>query len=549
MVKLFRRVLTFFMRRQTGILSAASVIMMTVAVSRVLGLVRDRMLAARFSTSDLGVYYAAFRLPNLIFELLVMGALSTAFIPVFTSFLETDRKNEAFKLASIVINIGFVIFVVFSLPLLIFTKQICQFLAPGFDNSQIELMASFTRIMMLAQVAPLLLGNFFTGMLQSFRNFIIPALAPVVYNIGIIIGIIFLSSSYGLYAPVYGVVIGSLLFTVIQIPLVLAYGYKHSWSFDFHFPGVKEVGKLIGPRTIGLAVSQIDTTVDLILSTLLGASAVTIFNFAQHLQQVPIGLFGASLAQAALPSLSGTWAKKNSGEFKSILLSSFHQILFLVIPLSAILVVLRIPIVRLVFGASRFDWESTVLTGKTLAFFALSLFAQSLIQLLARGFYALHDSKTPVFIGGVSVLINTVLSIIFVWVLHMPIWSLGLSTSVASIIQVLFLLLYLNGKVGGFNRMELIVPALKIFLAGLVTGFALYIPIKLLDKLVFDTTRTFSLLLLTTISTSIGLAVYFFLAWFLEIPEFSILFKILKRAEKIKGIFFETSQEVVNVQE
>ncbi|MBI4067711.1 murein biosynthesis integral membrane protein MurJ [Candidatus Gottesmanbacteria bacterium] len=549
MVKLFTKTFSFFTRQQTGILSAASIIMMTVAASRILGLVRDRMLTSRFTPDDLGVYYAAFRLPNLIFELLVMGALSTAFIPVFTSYLETDRKKDAFKIASSVINIGFILLAILSIPILIFTPLVCRFLAPGFSDDQIALMVPFTRIMVLAQVAPLLIGNFFTGILQSFRNFIIPALAPVLYNLGIILGIILFTSSAGLFAPVYGVVLGSILFTAIQFPLVFIYGYRHSWSFDIKNQGVRDIGKLMGPRTFGLAISQIDTTVDLMLSSLLGSAAVTIFNLAQHLQQMPIGLFGASLAQATFPSLSGSWVKKNIEEFKSLFLVAFHQILFWIVPISAILIVLRIPMVRLVFGAKRFDWEATVLTGKTLAFFSLSLFAQSLVHLLARGFFALHDSKTPVAIGGVAVMINTILSILFIKSFHLPIWSLGLSTSIASIFNALFLLIYLDKKVGRFPKAQLIIPVIKIFLAGLVTGFALYIPIKLLDQLVFDTTRTFSLLILTGISTSIGMSVYLLLAWFLEIPEFSMFFKLLKRAEKLKGIFIEPSQEVVNVPE
>src|SRR3989338_3436686 len=549
MVKLFKTSLSLFTKPQTGILSAASIIMMMVATSRILGLIRDRMLQSRFTTDEVGIYYSAFRLPNLIFELLVMGALSTAFIPVFTGLLETDKKEQAFRLASIVINVGLIIFVIISIPLFLFTPEICRFLAPGFNSSQINTMVSFTRIMMIAQVAPLIIGNFFTGILQSFRNFIIPAIAPVLYNVGIIAGIIFLTPSFGLYAPVYGVVIGAILFTLIQIPLVVLYGYRHSLSININHEGVKDVGKLMGPRTLGLAVAQIDTTVDLMLSTLLGASAVTIFTFAQHVQQIPIGLFGASLAQATLPTLASNWAKKNLEEFKSTFLQSFYQILFFVVPLSAIFIVLRIPLVRLVFGAPNLDWDSTVLTGKTLAYFSLSLFAQSLVHLLARSFYALHDSKTPVVIGAISVVTNTVLSIIFIQFYKLPIWSLGLSASIASIVNALLLFIFLDTKVGRFDKAKTILPVIKIFLAGLVTGFALYIPIKLLDQLVFDTTRTFSLLILTGISTTIGTSVYLFLAWFLDVPQFGLLFKLLKRAEKLKGIFVETSQEVVNVPE
>jgi putative peptidoglycan lipid II flippase len=550
MVKLFKHTFALFSTRQNNIISAASVIMVTVALSRILGLFRDRLLAARFTPSELGVYYAAFRLPNMIFELLVMGALSTAFIPVFTTYLETKEKKLAFRMASSVMNIGVLFFAIGSIPLVIFSKQVSYVLAPGFDKNQIVLMASFTQIMIVAQVFPLIIGNFLTGMLQSFRNFLLPSIAPVVYNLGIIAGIIFLSPVIGLYAPVMGVVIGAILFVLVQIPVMMSLGYRHSWCFSFHDPGTRQVGKLMLPRTLGLAVSQIDTTVDLILSTLIGASAVTTFNFAQHLQQVPIGLFGASIAQATLPTLSSCFAKKNVDEFKKIFLSSFHQILFLVIPLSAIFIVLRIPIVRLVFGASTlFDWGSTVETGQALAFFSISLFAQSGVHLLARSFYALHDTRTPVYIGGISVVINVVFSVLFVVFMHMGVWTLGLSTSISSIVNMVLLLYYLDKKVGGFDRYHLYFPAIKIVLSGLVTGVALYIPLKLLDQLVFDTTKTFNLLLLTGTSTITGLLVYFFLAWFLNVPQIALVFKLFSKAKNRQNVFIDTPSEMVNEQQ
>lgn len=551
MVKIIRKTLGLLSREQNNILSAASVIMTAVLFSRILGLVRDRLLAARFTPHELGVYYAAFRLPNMIFELLVMGALATAFIPVFTSYLDTKGKEEAFRMASSVINIGLILFAVFCLPFLVFTEFFSKLLAPGFNQSEITLMVSFTRIMLVAQVFPLIIGNFFTGILQSFRNFIVPSLAPVIYNLGIILGIIFLTPTIGLYAPVVGVVIGAFLFALVQFFPVLNYGYKHKVIFENKNPGVKSVGRLMLPRTLGLAVSQIDTSIDLVLSTMLGAANVTIFSFAQHLQQLPIGLFGASIAQATLPSLSSEAARKDMVSFKKILLSSFLQILFLVIPLSSILIVLRVPIVRLVFGASTlFDWESTVLTGKTLAYFAVSLFAQAQVHLLARSFYALHDTKTPVVIAALAVVINTVLSIYLILFARLPVWALGLSASIASIVNMLLLIIFLVRKIGHFEFYPSVLPVLKIFLAGAVTAFALYIPIKLLDQLVFDTTRTFNLFLLTGLSTVSGMSVYLFIAWFLDIPQINILKKLFSKLKKPKdNILIDTSQEVVNLQE
>jgi putative peptidoglycan lipid II flippase len=548
MVKLFKQTFSLFTKQQNSIISAASVIMIAVLLSRILGLFRDRMLAARFSPSELGVYYAAFRLPNMIFELLVMGVLATAFIPVFTTLMNVKGKQEAFRMSSSVINIGILFFVILSIPILFFTTEVSKLLAPGFNKDQIAQMANFTRIMVIAQVFPLIVGNFFTGILQSYRNFLIPSLAPVVYNIGIIISIIFLSGKIGIYAPVFGVVLGAFLFFLIQVPFVLNLGYRHSLFLSIKDAGTREVGKLMLPRTLGLAVSQIDTTIDLVLSTLLGASSVTTLNFALHLQQVPIGLFGASIAQATLPSFSSYFAQNKTDEFKKIFISSFQQILFLVIPISSILIVLRVPLVRLVFGASNlFDWESTVLTGQTLAFFSISLFAQAQIHLLARAFFAYHDSRTPVIIGAITVMLNTILSIVFISVLHLKVWSLGLSASIASIINMLLLLIFFDQKIGGLDRKELYLPAFKIILAGAVTAFALYIPIKLFDQLVFDTTKTFNLMILTGISTTVGIGVYLFVIWFLDVPQISVLVKLFRRVPGMKkDVLIDTTNEVVN---
>lgn len=546
MVKLIRQTFSIITKQQTNIFSAATVIMTTVALSRILGLLRDRMLAGHFTPDELGVYYAAFRLPNMLFEMLVMGSLATAFIPVFTTHIDTKGKDAAFATASSVINIGLMAFFLLSIPLLIFTRPIALMLAPGFNDAQIDQMVIFTRIMLIAQVAPLLIGNFLTGMLQSVRNFLIPSLAPVVYNVGIIICILLFSDTHGLYAPVFGVVLGAVLFLLIQIPAAWSFGYRHSLHYSFKDPGTREVGRLMFPRTISLAVAQIDITIDLILSTLLGAGAVTIFNFAQHLQQVPVGLFGASIAQASLPSLASAFAQKKLEDFKQIFLSSFLQILFFVLPLSVTFIVLRIPLVRLVFGASNlFDWNATVTTGKTLAFFSLSLFAQSQIHLITRSFFALHDSKTPFYVGTVTVVINAALSVWFILGVRTDVSYLGLSTSVAHILQMMILLVLLDRKVSSFNRYQLVVAPLKIFLCAAVAGVALYIPIKLLDQLVFDTTRTFNLLMLTGISATVGMSVYLFLAWFLEVPQMNVVFTALTRAKQTKqSIGVDTAQEM-----
>lgn len=541
-----KNILVMLSKKQNSIRSAALVMMLMVFTSRILGLIRDRLLSARFVPEELGVYFAAFRLPNLLFELLVMGVLSTAFIPVFTRYLTKENEKAAWRMASNLINLGIISLVLCSIPILIFTESISRLVAPGFTQTQIAQMAAFTRIMILSQVIPLMIGNFFTGILQSYNIFLVPAAAPVVYNVGIILAILFGTAAFGLYAPVIGVGVGAILFMLLQIPILIHLGYRHKLECNPRTPGVKEVVTLMVPRTLGLAASQIDTTVDLILATLLGARMVTIFTFAQQLQQLPIGLFGATIAQATLPALSVASVKSDIEKFKEAILSAINQVLFFVLPVSALFMVLRIPVVRLVYGSSRFDWQATVLTGTTLSMFSISLFAQALIHVLTRGFYALYDSKTPVFIGIIGIAINTVLSIFFVNGLQLPVWSLGLSTSIASIVHAGLLFIFLDRKVNGFSRIQLIIPPVKIGIAAVLTGVMLYIPIKLLDQLVFDTTRTFNLIILTGISGSIGLITYLFLAWVLGVSEVQSFFSLLKKVRSTGHILLEPANEAVN---
>lgn len=540
-----KRVWDLVSRKQTTVGSAAMIMVIMVFASRVLGLLRDRLLSGRFAPEELGVYFAAFRLPNLLFELLVMGALTSAFIPVFTKYLTQDKEAEGWQMTASLINISVLVLGVLSLPLLFFTETLSNLLAPGFTDMQIRQMSDYTRFMILFQVTPLLIGNFITGILQSYNLFFLTALAPVVYNIGIILGIVVLTPVLGLKAPVVGVGIGAMFFMAIQLPLLIRLGYRHTLSFDYKNKGVREVGKLFAPRTLGLAVSQIDTTVDLMLASLLGARMVTIFNFAQHLQQLPVGLFGATVAQAALPTLSRASVKQDKEEFIKSVIRAIHQILFFVLPASVFFIVLRIPIVRLVFGAARFDWQATVLTGVTLSMFSISLFAQALVHVLARGFYALYDTRTPVMISIISIIINTVASIVFIQVYHLPVWALGLSTSIASIVNAGVLFVLLNRRVGGFPKMKLFWPPIKMIVAAVISGVFIFVPLKLFDQLVFDTTRTFGLLLLTGTAGGAGLLSYLFLAWVFEVTEVHAFLALISKVRK-PAVILEPANEVIN---
>lgn len=540
-----RRILSLVYEPQKSIGGAAFTIMGMVLCSRIFGLLRDRLLAARFHPDELGVYFAAFRIPNFMFELLVMGALTASFIPVFSRYLAENKNDDANRIASIILNGSVIFFFIISIPMLLFTRSICQFIAPGFSEQELTLMVYYTRIMVLFQVIPLTFGNFFTGILQSHRYFFVPAAAPVVYNLGIIAGILLFSDSYHLLAPVIGVTFGAFLFVVIHIPIMFRISYRHTWSLDFRESGVKEVMALMIPRTIGLAVTQIDTTVDLILSSILGARMITVFHFAQHLQYLPVGLFGVTIAQAALPSFSEALVKRGKQDFFRMLYATFLQVMFFLLPISVLFIVLRIPIIRLVFGASLFDWEATVLTGKTLSAFSLSLVAQGLIHILVRGYYALYESKTPVAIGIISVMVNAALSIFFVSVLKFEVWALGIATSASSYLQLTLLFILIHVQERHSVPVSLLVAIVKMSVCALVMGVSLYIPLKLMDQLVFDTTRTVGLLLLTSIVSMVGLVVYVLLSWVFNVEAMNSVRSFIFRLKR-RFIVYEPVPEIIS---
>lgn len=521
-------------RPQKSVLSAAAVLMAAVFVSRLLGLVRDRFLAAYFfnhgGASQLDVYFAAFRLPDMIFQLLVVGAFSAAFIPVFTGYLVRDRA-EAWRVASTVIILGAAGFLLLAGVLAVFTEPLSRLIAPGFSAAELELMVRITRWLLLAQLF-FLVSNFFTGILQSQQHFIVPALSPIVYNLGIILGIWLLSPLLGIFGPVAGVILGAFLHFIIQLPVLLATGFRFFWLIDWRHPGVRRIGRLMLPRTLALAVSQIELTVAVFLATGLPAGSLAIFYFAQHLNSLPVGLFGATIGQAALPALAKDAQADSLMRFKRLLTESLNQVLYLSLPAGMILLILRLPAVRLAFGARTFPWEATILTGKAVALLAVSVFAQSAIQILVRGYYALGNTRTPFMIGSLAVLVNVGLSVGLIYGAGLGILGLAAALSGASLLHCGLLFWGLSRKLQGFSVKEFWLPAGKMGLATLITGISLYVPFKFFDRYIFNTTKTIELIGLSAATILIGLAVYLGLSYWLRISQghqFVALVKRLKR--------------------
>lgn len=539
--------------------------------SRILGLIRFRIWNGEFGSNspDLAAFLAAFKIPDAVFQIVVLGALSTAFIPVISALLAKRDQKEAARIFSIILNYALVATLLLTIFVFIFAHPIAHFLTSGLPNTGIDLTAQLIRILMLGQFF-LIASNFVTGTLNSYHRFVIPALAPVFYNLGIIVGSLFLTPMLGIYGPVVGVLIGSFAHLVIQIPLLRRLGVQYQFSFALP-PAVKEIGKLMGPRTFGMAVAQVDSLVDIALASIVtstpAATNIIVFNLALALQAFPAGVVGYAMGVASLPTLAKEYAQENLDNFKSTLIASLHQVLYLVIPAIVVMVVLRIPIVRLLFGAPNFDWEATKLTAYTLAAFSIGIFGQSIMPLLARGFYALHDTWTPVKISTLTVIINVFFAILFISIFNNVI-LLGLSSSIGGTFGALTFLYYLSRRVQGFNWHEVLIPIGKMLLAGFLAGVALYTPLKTLDSasygqlwlqgsiihtffgpLAIDTSHTLGLFLVTLISATLGLSVYFLVTYILEVREVTVLTGMLKRIHRrirVRDIDRATVAEPVN---
>lgn len=544
MENIFKKSISLIIARQTNILSAAFVIATTVIISQILGLIRQRLLVSIFGASNtLGVYLASSRLPDFLFQILIAGALSSAFIPIFSQHLGKEKYEEGSRMASTLLILGLMAFSIIGLLLFIFAKAFSEMVAPGFSTSQIELMANLTRIIIAGEIL-FIIGSFFSAILQSYNHFFIPGIASAAYNLGIILSIKLFSPVFGISSAAIGVVLGALIFVVLQLPLVKRVGFSFKPSFSLKTKGVMDVIKLMVPRTLSLGVFQLGTLLIVTLISFLPSPGrnYVIFDYAQTLAFAPVALFGQAIAQAAFPILSKE--KDKIEQFKATFLTSMNQMLYVILPVSVLFLILRIPIVRLIYGASQFDWQATVLTGRTLAFFSISIFAQGLIYLIARGFYALHDTKTPLIIGTITTIFMLILGAIFVFIKHLGVEFVAGAFSTANIANVIIMFVFLNRKVGRFRLDLFLFPVIKIFFASILTGFALYVPIKLLDQLVFDTTRTVGLLLLTGISSLAGLSFYLFLTWLLNVREASLFLVLFRKIGDWRQILGK-SEEVI----
>jgi len=493
-----------------GILATASLI------SGLLGLFRDRLLAGSFGGGDLyklDIYFTAFRIPDFISTVLVMGAISAAIIPIFSEYLARSHE-EAWKFFSNLINLFFISLIGISLILIVFVPQILTLIAPGFSGAKKESAVLLTRIMFLS---PILLGisNILSGILRVFKRFLVTSLAPILYNIGIIIGIIFFVPSMGLKGLAWGVVLGAFLHLLIQIPILFKLGFKPRKLLDFSEPGFLRAIKLTIPRAIGLAAGQINLIVITAIGSTLVAGSIAIFNLANNLQKLPITLIAVSFSTAAFPFLAVYFSRQERGKLIEEFSKVFRKILFFIIPISILIFILRIQIVRVILGSGQFSWADTQLTAACLGIFSFGIFAYGLSMLVSKTFYAFQNTRIPATITLITVGLNVFLCYFFVWLLSFNnmfqsfvVIGLPLALAVSGIFQLFLLLIMLYKKIGSFGARKIFESGIKILASGVLLGLACYFVRQYVAGLV-DMQSFMGIFTQAALASIAGTAVYF----------------------------------------
>ncbi|MEN9328555.1 MAG: hypothetical protein RI947_1363 [Candidatus Parcubacteria bacterium] len=542
MERLLDKTKKFLFAKQTSIFTSTLLISSMIVIARFFGFIRDRVLTGFFSKGELDIYYAAFRIPDLIFEILITGALTTSFIPFFIRYQKNKEQQNVN--VSTIINVIILFLVVMVILLAFFMPHLMFLITPGFNKEKTMAITQYSQLLLIGQLPFLVMGNLLTGISQAKKRFLIPAFAPILYNLAIIVTTLFFYHSVGLMAPIFGVMAGAAIFFVIQLPILLSSEYQYQFVIR-RTKVIWEFFRTAIPRIFTVVIAQIDATIDLTLATLLGDGSYTIFYLAQRLQLLPVSVIGIAFGQASLPYLSEIYQEKRIDDFKKIIIDSILNIFFFVIPIAAFFMFARTPLVRFFYGGQQFDWTATVQTAITLSYFTISLPFHSIYYFLTRCFYALFDSKTPFYISLFCILINASLSLSFILLFKLPVWSLAISFSSSMTLNVIILLAVLHRRLGGLNMRGLFGEMIKISAATLLASIPTYYLQKLLDGLIFDTSRTINVVLLLVTSGFCYFLLYLLLSWIFNVREIYVLttmtLKMREYKQKIMEIYSSLS--------
>jgi putative peptidoglycan lipid II flippase len=465
------------MRESELVTRAAGVVGAFTFLSRILGLFRDILIANFFGSGmSADAFFVAFRIPNLLRRLFAEGSFSVAFIPVFTEYLQKKSKGDALLLARVVLTSLVLILTAVTILGVILSPLIVRIIAPGFGGSseKYALTVLLTRIMFpyifFVSVLALL-----TGVLNSLKHFAAPAMAPIFLNLSMIAALVFLAPS--MRAPTVGlaigVIVGGVIQMAVQVPLVIKKGLSFAPRWMPAHPALKKIGLLMLPTIFGSAIYQINQLVGTLLASFLREGSVSYLYYADRLVQFPLGVFAIAISTAVLPSLSREAAEKDFDGLRETLSHAIRLTMFITIPAMVGLIVLREPIIRLLFQRGAFDSFTTIMTAQALLFYSVGLWAFAALRVFVSAFYSLQDTKTPVKVAVVAMLANIIFSLLLMGPLKHG--GLALALSLASTLQLCILIYLLRKRLGGIQGRVVVGSMVRSFLCSFIMAVCIYL--------------------------------------------------------------------------
>ena len=513
---------------------AAGVVGVFTFLSRILGLARDMLIANFFGSGmSADAFFVAFRIPNLLRRLFAEGSFSVAFIPVFTEYLQTRTREEAFLLARVVLTFLVLVLTAVTILGIVLSPLIVRIIAPGFGGAgeKYALTVLLTRIM-FPYIFLVSVFALFMGILNSLKHFAAPAMAPVFLNLSMIAALLLLAPYMRTptVALAIGVIGGGILQLALQIPFLMDKGLSFAPKWNPGHPALKKIGMLMLPTIFGSAIYQINQLVGTLLASLLREGSISYLYYADRLIQFPLGVFAIAISTAVLPSLSREAADGDFDRLKETLSHALRLTMFITIPSMVGLIVLREPIVRLLFQRGAFDSFTTIMTARALLYYSLGLWAFAALRVFVSAFYSLQDTKTPVKVAVVAMVLNFVFSVIL---MRTPLQhgGLALALSLASTLQLCMLIFLLRRRLGGIEGRVVVGSMARSFLSSLAMGVCVYF---LASKFLAGNVArdAFALALGVLIVVCAGLAVYFISAKLLGSKELSDLMGALKVSQK-----------------
>jgi putative peptidoglycan lipid II flippase len=539
---MFKKFLNF---QSKNVTLAAVILAVSGILSRLLGVVRDSLLSRNFPASSTDLYFAAFRVPDFVYNVLISGGVIVALLPLFSEYFLKDKK-DGWNFINNTLNIFFLFLVVLSGILFLFAAPLMKIVTPGFDAAEMEKVVFFTRILFLS---PIFLGlsSIFSGVLQYFNRFLAYSLAPIFYNLGIIFGILFLSPKFGISGVVLGVIFGAFLHLAIQIPSAISCGFRYRPIFRLNGK-IKKIFLLMVPRTIGVAAQQLNIIIMTGIASKLSIGSISVFNYSDTLQFFPIGIVGVSFAVAVFPTLTRHWAEMQKEDFIKNFSSAFRQILFLIIPFSVLIFILRSQIVDIIYKRGSFTENLAMLTSASLGLFCFGIFASTLIPLVFRAFFACKDTKTPTFVALISVVLNVFLSFYFVSLLQegsaisgflkgafnlqnvndISVLGLSMAFSAIYVLQFFLLMFFLHKKIGRLGFREILPSGVKIISASILMAAIVILTRNLFID--FASGGFLGLFWKTGTVAVFGAVVYLLLTYLFKSPEVLLFLKKVRKS-------------------